>query len=54
VVEFCPPVLGIDSLLARSLTGHKSEKVFERYVRGKRLAAAEGAFFRAIGEAKQA
>lgn len=42
--------LGIDSLLARSLTGHKSEKVFERYVKGKRLAAAEDAFFRAIGE----
>jgi integrase/recombinase XerD len=42
--------LGIDSLLARSLTGHKSERVFERYIKGKRLAAAEDAFFRAIGE----
>jgi len=42
--------LGIDSLLARSLTGHNSEKVFERYIKGKRLAAAEDAFFRAIGE----
>jgi integrase/recombinase XerD len=42
--------LGIDSLLARSLTGHRSEKVFERYIKGKRLAAAEDAFFRAIGE----
>lgn len=42
--------LGIDSLLARSLTGHKSEKVFERYVKGRRLAAAEDAFFRAIDE----
>ena len=42
--------LGIDSLLARSLTGHRSEKVFERYIVGKRLAAAEDAFFQAIGE----
>lgn len=42
--------LGIDSVLARSLTGHKSEKVFERYIEGKRLAAAEDAFFKAIGE----
>lgn len=42
--------LGIDSLLARSLTGHKSEKVFKRYIKGKQLTAAENAFFRAIGE----
>jgi integrase/recombinase XerD len=42
--------LGIDSLLARSLTGHRSERVFERYIKGKRLSAAEDAFFRAIGE----
>lgn len=42
--------LGIDSLLARSLTGHKSEKVFQRYIKGKQLSAAEDAFFRAIGE----
>lgn len=42
--------IGIDSLLARSLTGHKSEKVFERYIKGKRLATAEDAFFRAVGE----
>jgi len=42
--------LGIDTLLARSLTGHSSERVFERYIQGKRLAAAEDAFFRAIGE----
>ncbi|MBD2091116.1 site-specific integrase [Microcoleus sp. FACHB-1515] len=40
--------LGIDTLLARALTGHKSEKVFQRYIEGKRLAAAEEAFFRAI------
>jgi len=44
--------LGIDSLLARTLTGHKSEKVFERYIKGKRMAAAEDAFFKAIGEDK--
>ena len=44
--------LGIDSLLARSLTGHKSEKVFQRYIKGKQLSAAEDAFFRAIGEEK--
>lgn len=42
--------LGIDTLLARSLTGHSSERVFQRYIEGKRLAAAEEAFFRAIGE----
>jgi integrase/recombinase XerD len=42
--------LGVDSLLARSLTGHKSEKVFRRYIKGKQLTAAENAFFRAIGE----
>lgn len=42
--------LGIDTLLARTLTGHKSEKVFQRYIEGKRLAAAEDAFLRAIGE----
>jgi integrase/recombinase XerD len=42
--------LGIDTFLARSLTGHKSERVFERYVKGRRMAAAEEAFFRAIGE----
>ncbi|MBF2028705.1 MAG: tyrosine-type recombinase/integrase [Oscillatoriales cyanobacterium C42_A2020_001] len=42
--------LGIDSLLARSLTGHKSEKVFERYIKGRRLKVAEDTFFRAIGE----
>lgn len=42
--------LGIDSLLARTLTGHKSEKVFERYIKGKRLKVAEDAFLRAIGE----
>jgi integrase/recombinase XerD len=42
--------LGIDSLLARSLTGHKSEKVFERYIKGRRLKVAEDAFFRAVGE----
>jgi integrase/recombinase XerD len=42
--------LGIDSLLARSLTGHKSEKVFERYIKGRRLKVAEDAFLRAIGE----
>lgn len=44
--------LGIDSLLARSLTGHKSERVFERYIKGKQLSVAEDAFFRAIGEEK--
>jgi integrase/recombinase XerD len=27
--------LGSDSLLARTLTGHCSEKVFERYIQGK-------------------
>jgi len=32
------------------LTGHSSERVFERYIQGKRLAAAEDAFFRAVGE----
>lgn len=42
--------LGIDSLLARTLTGHRSEKVFERYIQGKRLAAAESAFYQAIHE----
>lgn len=42
--------LGIDSLLARTLTGHRSERVFERYIQGKRLAAAESAFYGAIGE----
>ncbi|MGG6270911.1 tyrosine-type recombinase/integrase [Leptolyngbya sp. AN03gr2] len=42
--------LGIDSLLARTLTGHRSEKVFERYIQGKRLAAAEFAFYQAINE----
>ncbi|MBD3886071.1 tyrosine-type recombinase/integrase [Leptolyngbya sp. PL-A3] len=42
--------LGIDTFLARSLTGHKSERVFERYVKGRRMAAAEEAFFRAFGE----
>jgi integrase/recombinase XerD len=42
--------LGIDTMLARSLTGHSSERVFERYIQGKRLAAAEDAFFRAVGE----
>jgi integrase/recombinase XerD len=42
--------LGIDSLLARSLTGHKSEKVFERYIKGRRLKVAEDAFLKAIGE----
>ena len=41
--------LGVDSLLARSLTG-QSEKVFERYVTGQRLFAAEDAFLKAIGE----
>lgn len=46
--------LGIDTLLARSLTGHSSERVFERYIQDKRLAAAEDAFFRAIGEQKAA
>jgi len=45
--------LGIDTLLARSLTGHQSEKVFERYIQGKRLAAAEEAFYQAIGEHSQ-
>lgn len=42
--------LGIDSLLARTLTGHRSEKVFERYIQGKQLAAAESAFYQALGE----
>ncbi len=42
--------LGIDTMLARSLTGHSSERVFQRYIEGKRLAAAEEAFFRAVGE----
>jgi integrase/recombinase XerD len=42
--------LGIDTLLARALTGHRSEKVFERYIQGKRLTAAENAFYQAIGE----
>lgn len=42
--------LGIDTFLARSLTGHKSERVFQRYVQGKRLAAAEDAFLRAVSE----
>lgn len=42
--------LGIDSLLARTLTGHRSERVFERYIQGKRLAAAESAFYQAMGE----
>ncbi|PSB46528.1 integrase [Cyanosarcina cf. burmensis CCALA 770] len=42
--------MGIDTLLARSLTGHSSERVFQRYIEGKRLSAAEQAFYRAIGE----
>lgn len=42
--------LGIDNLLARNLTGHKSEKVFQRYIKGRQLVAAEDAFFKAIGE----
>jgi hypothetical protein len=42
--------LGIDTLLARALTGHRSERVFQRYIQGKRLTAAEEAFFRAVGE----
>jgi integrase/recombinase XerD len=42
--------MGIDTLLARTLTGHKSERVFERYVIGKRVKAAEDAFLNATGE----
>ncbi len=41
--------LGVDSLLARSLTG-QSEKVFERYAKGVRLSSAEAAFLKAIGD----
>jgi len=46
--------LGIDTLLARALTGHRSERVFQRYIQGKRLTAAEEAFFRAVGEQQEA
>jgi len=42
--------MGIDTLLARSLTGHSSERVFQRYIEGKRLAAAQTAFYQAVGE----
>jgi integrase/recombinase XerD len=42
--------LGVDTLLARTLTGHKSERVFERYIMGRRAKAAEDAFFQAVGE----
>lgn len=43
--------LGIDSLLARSLTGHRSEKAFQRYLKEKSMTEAEDAFFQAIQEA---
>jgi integrase/recombinase XerD len=46
----CLVEMGIDTLLARTLTGHKSERVFERYVMGKRVKVAEEAFLRAIGQ----
>jgi len=42
--------LGIDTMLVRSLTGHSSERVFQRYIERKRLAAAEDAFLRVVGE----
>jgi integrase/recombinase XerD len=43
--------LGIDTLLARALTGHLSVKVFERYIQSKRLTAAENAFYQALTRA---
>ncbi len=41
---------GIDSLHARTLTRHKSESSFKRYVKRALEAAAEKAFYEAIGE----
>jgi integrase/recombinase XerD len=40
----------IDTLLARTLTGHKSERVFERYLMGKHVKAAANTFLNAIEE----
>ena len=41
---------GIDSLHARTLTRHKSESSFKRYAKRALEAAAEKAFYQAIGE----
>jgi integrase/recombinase XerD len=41
---------GIDSLHARTLTRHKSEANFKRYAKRALAAAAERAFYEAIGE----
>ena len=41
---------GVDSLHARTLTRHKSEVTFKRYAKRALAAAAERAFYQAIGE----
>lgn len=41
---------GMDSLHARTLTRHKSEVTFQRYTKRAKAAAAEQAFYAAIGE----
>ena len=41
---------GMDSLHARTLTRHKSEASFQRYAKRAKAAAAERAFYQAIGE----
>ncbi|CAA9309908.1 Phage integrase [uncultured Leptolyngbya sp.] len=41
---------GMDSLHARTLTRHKSEVTFQRYAKRAKAAAAEQAFYAAIGE----
>ncbi len=41
---------GMDSLHARTLTRHKSEASFQRYIKRARAVAAERAYYQAIGE----
>jgi len=43
-------LLGMDSLHARTLTRHKSESSFQRYAKRAKAAAAERAYYLAIGE----
>lgn len=43
-------LLGMDSFKAMALTGHRSDKVFDRYVKASREAAAAQEFYRLIGE----
>jgi integrase/recombinase XerD len=41
---------GMDNLLARTLTRHKSEATFQWYTKRAKQFATEGAFYAAIGE----